>query len=36
MWLSLGRNSRLGTTVKAPGKLPAQLATDENVTWLNG
>jgi len=36
MWLSLGRNSLLGTSVKAPDKLPAQLVADEKVTWLNG
>jgi len=36
MWLSLGRNSLLGTTVKAPDRLPAQLVADEKITWLNG
>lgn len=36
MWLSLGRNSLVGTTVKDPAKLPSQLVADEKVTWLNG
>lgn len=36
MWLSLGRNSLTGTTVKTPDKLPAQLVADEKITWLNG
>lgn len=34
--LQLGRPSLVGTTIKAPEKLPADLVADEKVTWLNG
>lgn len=33
---ALGRPSLLGTTIKAPEKLPADLVSDEKHTWLNG
>jgi hypothetical protein len=36
MWLSLGRNSLVGTTVKDPKKLPEHVVADEKITWLNG
>lgn len=36
MWLSLGRNSLVGTTVKDPTRLASQLVADEKITWLNG
>jgi len=32
----LGRNSVVGTTVKAPETLPAHLLADEKHAWLNG
>jgi len=34
--LRLGRNSVVGTTVKDPAQLPADLLADEKHTWLNG
>jgi hypothetical protein len=34
--LQLGRPSLLGTTIKAPEKLPLDLVADEKVTWLDG
>ena len=33
MWLSFGRPSLVGTTIKDPAKLPAHLVPDEKVTW---
>jgi hypothetical protein len=33
---AFGRPSLLGTTIKAPEKLPADLVVDEKHTWLNG
>jgi hypothetical protein len=35
-WLSFGRPSLLGTTVKDPSRLPAHLVADEKVTWQDG
>jgi hypothetical protein len=34
--LQLGRPSLLGTTIKDPERLPADLVADEKVTWLDG
>lgn len=34
--LQLGRPSLVGTTIKDPEKLPANLVADEKVTWLDG
>jgi hypothetical protein len=34
--LQLGRPSLLGTTIKDPEKLPADLVADEKVSWING
>ncbi|MFN0120435.1 MAG: hypothetical protein ACKV2V_08035 [Blastocatellia bacterium] len=36
MWLSLGRPSLVGTTVKDPEKIPANLVADEKITWQDG
>lgn len=36
LWLALGRNAVVGTTVKDATKLPAQLVADEKITWRNG
>jgi hypothetical protein len=36
MWLSLGRPSLVGTTIKDPAKLPSHLVPDEKVTWRQG
>lgn len=33
---ALGRNSLVGSTIKSPDKLPADLAADEKHTWLSG
>jgi hypothetical protein len=33
-WLAFGRPSLLGTTVKDPQKLPADLVADEKLTWV--
>jgi len=35
-WVSLGRNSLVGTTVKSVEHLPADLLADEKHTWLSG
>ena len=35
-WASLGRNSLVGTTVKAAQHLPVHLLADEKHTWLLG
>jgi hypothetical protein len=35
-WVSLGRNSLVGTTVKSAEQLPADLLADEKHTWLSG
>lgn len=35
-YLSLGRNSIVGTTVKDPAIVPKDLAADEKHTWLEG
>lgn len=35
-WLSFGRVSLVGTTVKDPNRLPVHLAADEKVTWQDG
>jgi hypothetical protein len=35
-WLSFGRVSLVGTTVKDPGKLPRDLVADEKQTWVGG
>ena len=36
IWLSLGRPSLVGTTIKDPAKLPAHLVPDEKITWHRG
>ena len=33
-WLTFGRPSLLGTTVKDPQKLPTDLVADEKLTWV--
>jgi hypothetical protein len=33
-WLSFGRTSIVGTTVKAAAKVPRHLVADEKITWL--
>ncbi|MGH2413317.1 MAG: hypothetical protein ACRDEA_06435 [Microcystaceae cyanobacterium] len=35
-YVSLGRASLVGTTVKDPKRLPAHLVADEKHTWLSG
>jgi hypothetical protein len=35
-WLSFGRVSVVGTTVKEAARLPAHLVADEKITWLGG
>lgn len=35
-WLSFGRVSIVGTTVKKASKLPQHLVADEKITWLAG
>ena len=35
-WLSFGRVSMVGTTVKEAAKLPDHLVADEKITWLGG
>jgi hypothetical protein len=35
-WLAFGRPSLLGTTVKDPQQIPADLVADEKVTWVAG
>jgi hypothetical protein len=35
-WLSMGRPSLLGTTVKDPEKVPPDLVADEKLTWVAG
>ncbi len=35
-WISLGRNSVVGTSVKHAARLPADLLADEKHTWLYG
>ncbi len=35
-WVSLGRSSLVGTTIKDEKKLPEHLVADEKHTWLNG
>jgi len=36
IYLSLGRASIVGTTIKDPNKLPQHLVADEKHTWLKG
>ena len=36
IYLSLGRASIVGTTIKNPQKLPQHLVADEKHTWLRG
>lgn len=36
LWLALGRNSLVGTTVKDAAQLPRQLVADEKISWRNG
>ncbi len=36
IYLSLGRASIVGTTIKDPQKLPPHLVADEKHTWLGG
>ncbi len=36
LFLQLGRPSLIGTTVKAPEKLPTHLVADEKQTWIRG
>jgi hypothetical protein len=35
-WLSFGRPSLIGTTVKDPATLPRDLVADEKLTWVAG
>ena len=36
IYLSLGRASIVGTTIKDPEKLPQHLVADEKHTWISG
>ena len=36
VYVSLGRASLVGTTIKDPKKLPEHLVADEKHTWLGG
>lgn len=36
LWLALGRNAVVGTTVKDATQLPRQLVADEKISWRNG
>ena len=36
IYISLGRASIVGTTIKDPQKLPSHLVADEKHTWLEG
>lgn len=36
LWLVLGRNSVVGTTVKDAAQLPRQLVADQKISWRNG
>jgi hypothetical protein len=35
-WLAFGRPSLVGSTVKAPERMPEHLVADEKITWLDG